>query len=451
LENRTVADVTGKVMGEAGPLMAGVPGASVILMKDGTQVKETTTDSQGSYKFSNILHGANYSISAEPSMEHRPVVDLRSGYLMNTTFDLTVSGAQISVDIMLPFEEHQPPDWLEIEEYFPMGDNVSLDQEIIVGFTHPVNISTFIEAFTIEPYLMVNFTLNDEKDKVIMSHELFVPNTTYTVTINGTVLSEDGWPLLDYLGASWNFTTSDSVATWKVSSAHVDVLSDMTVEIEVTGISNMTLYVVIDGVGSFQMVEDLPANYKISISPESFEWETTYSYHFSDTEDGEDMAPGFAGTFTTPEAPGEEWTITSATVEPQDDGGVDVEAMGPSGQTVWINVVGVGWYELTEEEDGIYRITIPAGDLEMDTEYDYFFSDEEGGEDLVPTLGGSFTTVQEPVVDDDDDDDDDSSLFGNTFLTILACCGILFLFIIVILVIVVVIKKRGKEEKWGEE
>ena len=79
-----------------------------------------------------------------------------------------------------------------------------------------------------------------------------------------------------------------------------------------------------------------------------------------------------------------------------------MEVWGTPGIDVWINIVGIGWYQLTEVSDGNFSTDIPAEDLDVDTEYSYFFSDREGGSQLESEMAGTVRTVAEPVVDDDD-------------------------------------------------
>ncbi len=451
LGNRSVADIVGKVLGEAGPLVDGVPDSIVSLMQDGIEVENAITDSTGGYEFTDVDHGMNYSISATPPIEWMSVVDMRSGYLMNLTLNITVSGAQVGVDIMLPFEEHQPPGYLEFMDHLPVGENVSLDEDLIVRFSRPINISTFIQAFNIEPALDVNFTLNIDGDAVIMTHAPFEPNTTYEIIIAGTVLSVDGWPLLDLEGVTWNFTTSDDLSSWKILSVDVTVGPDKNVSISVNGLDNMSLYVVVSNLGSYQMMPTgLPGTYSLVIDGENLEWDMMYFYHFSDQEDGEDLSIGFSGNFTTPSDPDPEWGLTSSLVIAEEDGSISIEAIGLANQTVWVNILGIGWYQLEEDEEGVYKVVVPAGDLEWNTQYSVMFSDDEEGGDIVPDHSVFIRTIEEPGIGDDDDDDD-TSLFGSSNLFAVGCCSVILLLIIIIIVIVIVTKKRSKEESWDEE
>ena len=69
---------------------------------------------------------------------------------------------------------------------------------------------------------------------------------------------------------------------------------------EVTGTEDIEIWIVIDEVGSFKLQDNGPGQYKILIPYEHFEYDTEYTYHFSDSEGGDDLADDFSGTFTTP-------------------------------------------------------------------------------------------------------------------------------------------------------
>ncbi len=452
LENRTTADIYGAVFGDAGPLVAGVPGAIVILMMDGVEVHSTTADTGGYFEFIDVDHGTNYSIEATPPLEWQPVIGSKSGYLMNSTMNITLSGASMEFDIMLPFVEYTPSGWLEFRDHLPVGENVPLDEDIIVSFSRPIDLSTFIEAFYIEPMIEVNFSLNIDGDAVVMTHDPFEPNTTYEIIIAGSVFSVDDWPLMEYEGMSWNFTTSDRMSSWKIYSVDVEVNENKNVTFIVNGVDDMSLFIVIDLFDSYQFLPSgFPGRYSLTIDGEDLEWNYMYFYHFSDEAGGEDLAIGLSGNFTTPYEPGTEWDLTASVVNAEDDGSISVEAHGPPGQTVWINIVGIGWYELEEDEEGVYKATIPAEDLEWDTVYSFLYSSSEGGTDLEPGLSRTISTTEEPIIGDDDDDDTSTSVFGKVMVYSLGCCGILLALILVILVLMVVAKRRSKGKGFDEE
>ncbi|MFO8050169.1 MAG: right-handed parallel beta-helix repeat-containing protein [Thermoplasmatota archaeon] len=102
----------------------------------------------------------------------------------------------------------------------------------------------------------------------------------------------------------------------------------------------------------------------------------------------------------------DDWTIEDSRVEvdPQ-TGDWNVSASGGEGQDVYIVIDGLGSYKLEETSPGEYSIIIPASEFEDGTEYDYHFSDTEGGDDMT---GGAHTgSVNQPVIGDDDVEDDD--------------------------------------------
>jgi hypothetical protein len=458
LPNRTVADIAGRVLGEEGPLSGGVPGAHVILFLEDDELLNVTADEMGDFRFIDVEYGENYVIEAHPPEEWIPVEDLRSGYAMNRSENITVSGLEVEVNIHIPFIVQEPPGWLEIVEYFPMGENISLDHDIVVVFSQPINISTFIEAFSIEPLIDINFTLNEEGNIIFMTHPIFEFNTTYTVAINGMVLSEQGWPLFNYTGVSWNFTTGEDLSTWKISAVEVNVDDDKNVSFLVNGLRDIDVYVIIGDVGSFQLMEDLPGRYEIEINGTNFDWASTYNYYFTDAQDGEDKAPGFSGEFTTPEEPSIGWEISNSTLFARGEGSISVEVDCTPDRSLWIHIDGVGWYELNESIDGKYTALIPSDDLEWDTLYSYYYSDREGGPNMAPEWSGAIRTVEDPDAVDDDDDDDDGfwsdarKTSERSCVVCLGCCAAFFLLIFLGLIIMALPGRRKKrKERLDEE
>jgi hypothetical protein len=68
----------------------------------------------------------------------------------------------------------------------------------------------------------------------------------------------------------------------------------------------MTIYIVIDGIGSFLLSGGFEGEYSLTIASSNFESETEYSYHFSNQSGGSDLAPGYGGTVLTSEEEEEE-------------------------------------------------------------------------------------------------------------------------------------------------
>jgi len=73
-------------------------------------------------------------------------------------------------------------------------------------------------------------------------------------------------------------------------------------KVTVKGGEGQDIWIVIDGVGSFKLVETSPGNYEVTIPGENFNAGETYSYHFSDTEGGGDKTGGqHSGSMTQPD------------------------------------------------------------------------------------------------------------------------------------------------------
>ncbi len=68
-----------------------------------------------------------------------------------------------------------------------------------------------------------------------------------------------------------------------------------------SGDPDQNIHIVIDGVGSFELVETHPGNYSVTIPADEFKRGETYPYHFSGEEDGVDWTEGeFEGTMDQP-------------------------------------------------------------------------------------------------------------------------------------------------------
>ncbi|MGA1847881.1 MAG: carboxypeptidase regulatory-like domain-containing protein, partial [Thermoplasmatota archaeon] len=449
MANRSQADIIGTVLGEGGPFASGIPGAFISLLQDGIEVENTTADETGSFGFKDIDHGKNYSMTAFPPDDLRPVEDLRSGYLENTTLNMTISGAAVVIDMHLPFIMIEPPGWLNITGYFPKGGNVSIDAPVVIRFSGAVDLDTVKSALVVEPSLNnISYSLTNKGRTMVVDHDPFAINTTYHVYLAGTVLSEEGWPLWDHEGISWNFTTGYTYSDWALFSADVMVGDDRETFIEAAGMSSLDVYIIVQGVGSYILLEVGPGEYAGSIPGEDLEWETVYSYHFSMTGDGPDMAPALAGTFTTPmePVPTPGWELLEAEIELEGLKWI-VEALGSTNLSVWIVIEDVGSFELSEVEDGIYQVTVPPENFQWDTLYYYHFSDREGGDDLAENLSGMLRTPKEPAGDDDDDDDDISDLFRDVGTYTALCCLIVVVLIIALIGLVIISRRSRGSEK----
>ena len=66
----------------------------------------------------------------------------------------------------------------------------------------------------------------------------------------------------------------------------------------------MTVFIVVEGLGSYPMAETyMMGRYSVRIPITDMEYNTTYNYHFSDSDGGQDRSPELVGEFTTPTSP----------------------------------------------------------------------------------------------------------------------------------------------------
>ncbi|MEA3558146.1 MAG: Ig-like domain-containing protein, partial [Candidatus Thermoplasmatota archaeon] len=100
--------------------------------------------------------------------------------------------------------------------------------------------------------------------------------------------------------------------------------------VTVSGEEGQDVYIVIDGVGSFKLEETSPGEYSVEIPGSDFEEGVDYSYHFSDTEGGEDRTGGeHTGSVTQP---------TPADDDDMDD---DDDSDKDEGFPIWIVILGI--------------------------------------------------------------------------------------------------------------
>ncbi|MDG6224903.1 MAG: Ig-like domain-containing protein [Candidatus Thermoplasmatota archaeon] len=106
--------------------------------------------------------------------------------------------------------------------------------------------------------------------------------------------------------------------------------------------------------------------------------------------------PYFVWNFTT----GMEeitWRLDNKVISIFDNRTVQVSVTGLEGLIVYFVIEGIDSFPLTEEPLGTYRGFVQGSLLEWDTEYDYHFSDADGGPDRAPALAGSFMTPEEVI------------------------------------------------------
>ncbi len=127
---------------------------------------------------------------------------------------------------------------------------------------------------------------------------LFEWNTTYAYHFSS---SEGGRDMaVEFSG--WVRTIEGPIRVpeeWELTSADVEILDNGDLSLTVEGNRNLTVYLVVDGVGSFLIGETSPGIYSTTIPRSAFEEGTSYEYHFSNSEGGENLAPELHGSFKT--------------------------------------------------------------------------------------------------------------------------------------------------------
>ncbi|MGA1848614.1 MAG: Ig-like domain-containing protein [Thermoplasmatota archaeon] len=303
LSNRSSGSIKGKVLGDAWMFTSGVPDCLVELYIGNSSTPETntTTDMNGSFSFHNIEYGSGYWMMAYPPESLKYIEGSRSGYDRNTSMVyFTVDRTEVDVDIVLPYKVYVPERYLHIMYYGPLGTDVLLDQSIMLSFSEPMDPETFPDHFSINPPVPGLFFLwNVQETGVTISHDPFNSTTDYTIAIGAEVRSADGYPLIGSGGLEWNFTTGTGEGAWRIDSLEVAVLDNGDVEVNAEGPGDLTVYFIIEYLGSYGLEEIDQGNYRWVIPFEDLEPETTYGYHLSDREGGEDLSPGLSGTFTS--------------------------------------------------------------------------------------------------------------------------------------------------------
>jgi hypothetical protein len=131
------------------------------------------------------------------------------------------------------------------------------------------------------------------------------PAGTYSGTIDGSELEWDR--VYDYYFSdesngsdrapmlSGSFRTPKGPVVWMVRSANVSLDYDGNWVVEVTADPGLEMWFVIEGIGSFRLVEATPGAYRTTVAADRFEPGRWYDYWFSDSSGGQDKAPEFAG------------------------------------------------------------------------------------------------------------------------------------------------------------
>ena len=463
MEFRTTADLNGMVLSSGGPLSGGMPDVFLTLLKldepipydgppeGGIIEATTTTDGDGEFHFQNVGHGDNYYIDAFPPPDLRASEEFyRSGYLPNTTDFIDVSGISVNIEIRLQYAFYDPPGYFDITGRSPQGSDVLLDEVIRIRFSDPVNRTALPICLDIEPDPgNITYVYDPVGYSVEIHHDDFLPSTLYSVEISRDLLSVDDLKLNSSATRRWSFTTGTERGSWRITGSFVDVDLRKNWEIVATGPGGQDVYFIIEGVGSYELeghpIDDMRSEYRGFIDGDPFEWNTTYAFHYSDSDNGLDMAVEFSGwvrTVTGPYSGIKEWKLTGVDVHMDDDGDWEVEAEGNGNLSVYFVIDGGGSFLLDEISPGVYTTTVPSSNFEGGETYYYHFSDKADGSDLHPEFGGSLEAKE--MADDGDDND--------WIAILLFIIAALLLLIGIALIVVWLAIKGDKEiaEEWEE-
>ncbi|MGA1822356.1 MAG: hypothetical protein ACMUIG_07505 [Thermoplasmatota archaeon] len=459
LVNRTTGTITGTVVGDGGPLKPGIDGCLILLHDSEDEVIGSAisgddappgSEGGGYFVFTDVPYGSGYHVKAVPPAGITANPDIyKPGYDSNITGDFPVTGWSQDIRVSLPYLSFAPPGYFDIIDYMPVGENVSLNEPIRMEFSRPVNMTTLSLMLSTIPSLSnTSFVFNDNLTVVSVEHDGFDPDTEYTITIGGYLLSLDGYLLNGGSGFTWNFTTGTGGGRWSIFSSLITIGFDKSWNITAVGGADQNVYFIIDQVGSFPMeetgIDGNTSRYSLFIEGNLFMWEETYFFRYSKTEGGMDMAVDFSGFRLMPPEPSwsePEWAINGASVSLDDQGNWIVEVEGNENLTIYIVIDGIGSFLLSGGSDGTYSLVISYTNFEADTEYQYHFSNSSGGPDLAPGYSGTVITPKE-------DEGGKESYLVPILLIIIA----LLLITAAVIALVIALRKSGEEaEDWEEE
>jgi hypothetical protein len=173
--------------------------------------------------------------------------------------------------------------------------DVSLvEMNLTVVVEAPAGLSIYISISEIGYFQLTE--VSDGQYELMLAEDNFELETTYSYFFTDELTGMDKAP--DFSGT---FTTPEEPSPeWEITEVEVNITSGGDWKVRVKGNPGMDIYIVIEDVGSFKLQEEAPGEYAINVEYDEFERGESYDYYFSDTEDGEDKAPGFAGTGTDP-------------------------------------------------------------------------------------------------------------------------------------------------------
>jgi len=129
---------------------------------------------------------------------------------------------------------------------------------------------------------------------------LFPEGTNHTIS-SVNIRVEDPWGGLDIATLMIYIEDGGSgggTENWTLQSASVTISGDGSWEVSCRGSPGQSVFIMIEGVGSFPLSEDPshPGDYSATIDSGKFKDDMTYPYHFSDREGGPVLAPDLSGS-----------------------------------------------------------------------------------------------------------------------------------------------------------
>jgi uncharacterized protein YjbI with pentapeptide repeats len=191
--------------------------AYVVLLKDSGEVVEagqTDADGERDFTIPRIPFRGRFEITPAQGIAGDEDAN-KSGYLPQTTnfFEVTASKPDFGlfeVELVY-FDFTAPPDDLMIASFMPKGLNVSLDADIVIRFSMPVNKNSVEANVKVVPGLSgIRYVWDSSGRNLTIKHDSFLPEKEYTVTVEFGAISVEGTNFPDdYSDNSWTFTTEE--------------------------------------------------------------------------------------------------------------------------------------------------------------------------------------------------------------------------------------------------
>ncbi len=199
-----------------GPRTGPVHQSRISLFDDnGTILRTVLGSGEGTGTFSISELPFTGSVGARPpeDLEGIPSANL-PGYLeaVYEGFTLTVDDPILEeIVLSLPYYEGTPtPRYLYISKKLPTGSSVNLDSPISITFDQTLDINDVSEAVRVEPAPSNPvIVLSTDRRTITMTHDGFLPSTTYMVTVNDDIESMNGTSFpAGYTENTWTFRTT---------------------------------------------------------------------------------------------------------------------------------------------------------------------------------------------------------------------------------------------------